>query len=171
MNIREMLVTFTISSLLVLCAPTAPVSAEANPYLLSNTISATLDLWRDNWIGQLYDSLGSRGNTTKEQFVEKLQGTSVRPACCWQKLDNFKVMNENRTEATVSAKIGMEVTDYIFNDNSNSIKKTCATVEYITREFKLNNEGGLWKMQLKDVFSLRDAAMEIKSQRYPGECQ
>jgi hypothetical protein len=86
-------------------------------------------------------------------------------------MDNFKVLNENGTEATVSAKIGMEATDFIFDENSNPIKSRCTTVEYITREFILNNEGGIWKMQLNDVFSLRNAAMERKSQRYPGDCQ
>lgn len=171
MKLQGMIVIWTVCCLLVFCTQVIPVNAGADPYTLSNAISAPLDLWRESWIDQLYDRLGYHGKTTKEQFAEILRGTAIRPACCWQKMDNFKVLSENDTEATVSAKIGMEVTDYIFAENSNSIKKTCTTVEYITREFKLNNEGGLWKMQLKDVFSLRNAAMESKSQRYPGECQ
>ncbi len=171
MRLREMIFTCTIYCLFVLCTPTAPVCAGTDPSMLANAISAPLDLWRESWIAQLYDRLGNYGNTTKEQFVEKLRGTTIRPACCWQKIDNFKVLNESGTEATVSAKIGMEVTDFIFDENSNSVKKTCTTVEFITREFKLNNEGGLWKMQLNDVFNLRNAAMDRKSQRYPGECQ
>ena len=171
MRLREMIFTCTICCLFMLCAPAASVSAGTDASMLANAISSPLDLWRENWIGQLYDSLGNRGNTTKEQFVEKMQGSSIRPACCWQKLDNFKVISESGTEATVSAKIGMEITDFIFGENSNNIIRTCTAVEYITREFKLNNEGGLWKMQLNDVFSLRNAKIERKSQIYPGECQ
>jgi hypothetical protein len=171
MKLQGMIVTCTICCLFVLCAPAAPVRAGTDPSILANAISAPLDLWRESWIAQLYDRLGNYGNTTKEQFVEILRGTTIRPACCWQKIENFKVLIDNGTEATVSAKIGMEVTDFIFDENSNSIKSTCTTVEYITREFKLNNEGGLWKMQLNDVFNLRNAAMEGKSQRYPGNCQ
>jgi hypothetical protein len=168
MKLQGMIVTCTICCLLVLCAPAATVNAGTDPSLLANAISATLDLWRENWIDQLYDRLGNRGNTPKEQFVEKLQGTTIRPACCWQKLDNFKVINENSNEATVTAKIGIEVTDYTFSETSNSISSSFTTVEYITREFKLFNEGGLWKMQLNDVFSLRSDARESRNQREPG---
>jgi len=171
MKLLEMIGICTICCLLVFCTQVIPVNAGTDPYSLSNAISAPLDLWRESWIDQLYDRLGNHGKTTKAQFVEMLKGSTIRPACCWQKMDNIKVLSENGTEATVSAKIGMEVTKYIFAESYNSIQKTCTTVEYITSEFKLNNEGGIWKMQLKDIFSLRNAAMESKSQRYPDECQ
>jgi hypothetical protein len=167
MKLLEIIAFCTMCCLFVLCAHAAPVSAGTDPSLLANAMSATLDLWRENGTGQLYDRLGNRGNTTKDQFVEKL-GTSIRPACCWQKLDNFKVMNENGTEATVIAKIGIEVTYYKFSETFGSISSSLTTVEYITCEFKLNYEGGIWKMHLNDVFSLQNAARESRSQREPG---
>src|ERR1039457_3898878 len=168
MMLRGMFPACIIFCLLMLFASAVPVGAGTEAFMLENAMSVTLDLWRDNWIDQLYDRLGNRGKTSKDQFVDKMSGTSIRPACCWQKMDNFKVLNENGTEATVSAKIGIEVTDYVFSETSNSITSSFTTVEYITREFKLNNEGGLWKMQLNDVFSLRSAARVSKDQREPG---
>jgi hypothetical protein len=61
-----------------------------------------------------------------EQFVHKLRNTSVRPACCFQKLESFKVLNEMRTQATVYAKVGLEGTPN--------------AAESCTREFKLTHE-------------------------------
>lgn len=168
MKLRDMLAACTICCLLVLCAPVAPVSAGTNPSMLENAVSATLDLWRENRVDQLYDRVAHRENTSKGPFVDRMSGTSIRPACCWQKMDNFKVLSENGSEATVSAKIGIEVTDYSFSETFGSISSSLTTVEYITRDFKLNNEGGIWKMQLNDVFTLRSAARESRNQREPG---
>ena len=64
----------------------------------------------------------------------------MRPACCWQKMENFKVLNEKRTEATVYVKIGM--------DGSSNPS------ESVTREFKLSHDSGEWKMYLNDITSL-----------------
>jgi|GEM_PF-7047679 len=146
----------------------APADVQTDSFVLQNATSATLDLWRDNRVDQLYDRLVNRGNMPKAQFAEKLQATSIRPACCWQKLDGFEVLFENSSGATVTAKIGIEVTDYIIARKSNTVAKSFTSVEYITREFRLLNEGGLWKMQLNDILSLRDAARESRDQRDPG---
>jgi hypothetical protein len=69
-----------------------------------------------------------------------MRDTCIRPACCFQKLENFRVLNEKRTEATVYAKVGLE--------------GSANVSESSTREFKMTHEENVWKMQLADVFSI-----------------
>ena len=76
----------------------------------------------------------------KESFVKKMKESSTRPACCWQKIENFKILNEKLTEATVYAKVGLE-------GPPNSAGS-------VTREFKLTHQDGGWRMQLADVYSI-----------------
>jgi len=77
-----------------------------------------------------------------------MRQTSIRPACCFQKLENFRVLNEKRTEATVYARIGLEGTPNAAGS--------------ATREFKLTHEEQIWKMQLADVLSISGATGKQK---------
>lgn len=115
-------------------------AAETVATTYEQSLSQTLDLWREGQYEQLYERLSHRGRTSKEQFVSRMGEASRRPACCWQKIQNFQVLNEKRTEATVYAKVGLEGTP--------------SPVESCTREFKLSHEAGEWKMQLNDIFYL-----------------
>ena len=127
--------------LLLCCAlSAAPAGAETAAATLEQAMSDTLDLWREGRYEQLYERLGHRGRTSKEQFVERMRDAAVRPACCHNKLNGFKVLNEKRTEATVYAKVGLEGTPNVS--------------ESVTREFKLTHEENSWKMQLADVYSI-----------------
>ncbi len=108
--------------------------------LLEKNMSDTLDTWREGRFEQLFDQLAHRGKTSRESFVKKMQGSTTRPACCWQKMENFKILTEKQAEATVYVKIGLE-------GAPNSDAST-------TREFKLSQMDGVWKMQLADVLSI-----------------
>ncbi len=108
--------------------------------LLEKSMSDTLDTWREGRFEQLFDQLAHRGKTSRESFVKKMQGATTRPACCWQKMENFKILNEKQNEATVYVKIGLE-------GAPNADAST-------TREFKLSHSDGVWKMQLADVLSI-----------------
>ena len=138
MNIR--LVVVAAVSLFMIFWASLPVIAAESTLVLEQSMSETLDLWRAGSYEQLFDRLTHRGKTSRESFVKKMRDTNIRPACCWQKMENFKVLNEKRTEATVYVKVGLEGT-------SNSAESS-------TREFKLTHEGGVWKMQLNDIFSI-----------------
>ena len=131
-----------------------PSSAADSPSaaLLEQSLSETLDVWREGRYEQLFERLTKRGKTSKEQFVKKMRETSIRPACCFQKLQEFKVLNERRTEATVYAKVGLEGTP-----NAS---------ESATREFRLSHEEGIWKMQLGDVYSLAGATGKKKQVKH-----
>ena len=141
MRIQSFIASFLL--LLILLLQVATVDAESTPGILEQSMSDTLDLWREGRYDQLYEQLAHRGKTSKEQFVTKMRDTSIRPACCFQKLENFKVLNEKRTEATVYAKIGLEGTPNVAESN--------------TREFKLSHHENIWKMQLADILALSGA--------------
>src|SRR5664279_4849162 len=115
-------------------------------------MSDTLDMWREGRYEQLYEQLAHRGKKSREQFIKIMRDTSVRPVCCFQKLENFRVLNEKRTEATVYAKVGLEGTPN--------------AAESCTREFKLTHEEQIWKMQLADVLSIAGATGKKKHRTY-----
>lgn len=148
MNIKSLVLA--VSCLLVLLGSPMTVSASDSALVLEQSMSETLDLWREGRYEQLFERLARRGKTSRESFVKKMQNTKIRPACCWQKMENFKVLNEKRTEATVYVKIGLEGTPHAADSS--------------TREFKLTHEGGVWRMQLSDIFSIAGATAK-KSKR------
>jgi hypothetical protein len=131
-----------IASLLlsVLFCTMSPVFAETTPSPFEQSVSNTLDLWREGNYEQLYERLSHRGKTSREQFAARMREAQIRPACCWQKMENFRVLSEKRTEATINVRVGLE--------GAPGTKEAC------TRDFRLSNEGGEWKMQLNDILSL-----------------
>ena len=141
MRILSFIVSFLLLTFLL--EPAAPAGAESSPAALEQSMSDTLDLWREGRYEQLYEHLAHRGKTSREQFVKRMRDTAVRPACCFQKLESFRVLNEKRTEATVYARVGLEGTP---NESESS-----------TREFKLTHEEQVWKMQMADVLSIAGA--------------
>jgi hypothetical protein len=150
MRILSIFMTFLLLTALLMQAE--PVRAVSSPGVLEQSMSDTLDLWREGRYEQLYDRLAHRGRTSREQFVDKMRSTTIRPACCFQKLENFKVLNEKRTEATVYARLGLE--------------GTANATESSTREFKLTHEEQVWKMQLADVLSISGATGKKKHRTY-----
>jgi hypothetical protein len=149
MRILSVIVSFL--AVIFLLETSAPAALES-PAVLEQSMSDTLDLWREGRYEQLYDRLAHRGRTSREQFVDKMRTTTIRPACCFQKLENFKVLNEKRTEATVYARLGLE--------------GTANAAESSTREFKLTHEEQVWKMQLADVLSISGATGKKKHRTY-----
>jgi len=117
-----------------------PVNAEEAASALEKSMSETLDVWRDGQYERLFERLAHRGKTSREAFVNKMRSSTSHPACCWQKMENFKVLEEKRSEATVYVKIGLEGSP--------------VAPESTTREYKLIFQEGIWKMQLADVFAL-----------------
>lgn len=128
-----------VVALFLLSGPVG-LSFAAPESSLEKALSDTLDTWRDGNYEQLFEQLAHRGKTSREAFVKKMRESNVRPACCWQKMENFKVLDEKRTEATVYVKVGLEGTP-----NAS---------ESVTREFKLTHMEGVWKMQLSDILSM-----------------
>lgn len=120
-----------------------PVMAEPSASPVEQAMSLTLDLWREGRYDQLFERLSHRGKTTREQFVRTMQDAPLRPACCWQKLENFRLLNEKSGSATAYARVGLE--------------GTAVPTESSTREFRFSHESGEWRMQLNDILDLAGA--------------
>ena len=153
MNVRSLLaVTFFI---VVLCAALGSAGVTHAESSLETSMSYTLDTWREGRYEQLFDQLAHRGKTSRESFVKKMKGSTTRPACCWQKMEHFKILNEKLTEATVYVKIGLE-------GAPNSDAST-------TREFKLSHMDDTWKMQLADVLSIAGGTGKRGNKKHQGK--
>jgi hypothetical protein len=114
-------------------------------------VSDALDLWRNGRFEQLYDSLSQRSGMTRERFVSFLKEAEIRPACCFDKLRDFRLINEKRTTAKVFARLGMEAG--VGEEASQS------------REFTLDHEEGRWKMRIGDIRSLAGKSGHAKRKR------
>lgn len=123
---------------LLLCA--VPVMADQRNDPREQALSDTLDLWREGRYEQLYDSLSRRSGMTRERFVHAMRDTTPRPACCFTKLRDFRLIEERRTTAKVFARIGMEGGSGVDSTKS--------------REFTLDHEEQRWKVRLSDLKAL-----------------
>ena len=123
----------------LLANPESGSASETNS-LIEKSMSDTLDLWREGRYEQLFEQLAHRGKTSRETFVKNMRESPTRPACCWQKMENFRILNEKSSEATVYVKIGLDGAP--------------GAAGSMTREFKLTHQEGVWKMQLADVVSI-----------------
>lgn len=112
-------------------------SAENSAPQVEKSLSETLDLWRDGRFELLFERLSHRGKMSKEKFVVRMKDASVKPACCWQKLESFRLLGEKKNEATVYAKIGLE--------------HGSGRIQSVTREFRLSRDGEMWNMQMGDI--------------------
>lgn len=135
---RLVLFSALLCSYLLLC--TVPLLADQRSDPREQALSDTLDLWHGGRFEQLYDALSHRSGMTRERFVLAMKDAAERPACCFTKLRNFRLINEGKTTAKVYAQIGMEGGPG--SDGSKS------------REFTLDHEEGRWKMRLTDIKSL-----------------
>ena len=60
-----------------------------------------LDLWRDGNYEQLYDRTAGGGTVTREEFAGRLAKAPFRPACCWEKLRDVRVVLNNDDSARI----------------------------------------------------------------------
>lgn len=132
---------------LLLCA--APALADQRTDPREQALADSLELWREGRYEQLYDVLSRRSGMTRERFSRLLHGAGQRPACCFTKLRNFKLIAEHRTTAKVFAQVGME--GGLQSDGTQS------------REFTLDHEEGRWKMRMGDIKALAGQARSAKN--------
>jgi len=131
-----------------------PVQGKS-PYLSDVALQAEarqgfeqiLDLWRDGKFGELYERTISSGKETKEHFVARLAGAPLKPACCWEKMQDVRVSARKENAVTLRAKVGLE---------------GGGGTEYKTRSFKLVKEDGVWKISQSDLLSLSGASKKKK---------
>jgi hypothetical protein len=137
-KIKSCLVAIVVLVFLLAGADFGCASDTVSP--LEKSMSDTLDLWREGRYDQLYEQLAHRGKTSRETFVKNMRESPTRPACCWQKMENFRILNEKSSEGTVYVTIGLDAGP--------------GAAGSMTREFKLTRQEGVWKMQLADILSI-----------------
>ena len=131
-----------------------PVQGKS-PYLSDVALQAEarqgfeqiLDLWRDGKFGELYERTISSGKETKERFVARLAGATLKPACCWEKMQDVRVSAKKENAVMVRAKVGLE---------------GGGGTEYKTRSFKLVKEDGVWKISQSDILALSGGSKKKK---------
>ncbi|MEA5115395.1 MAG: hypothetical protein VB050_15375 [Geobacteraceae bacterium] len=140
-SIHQMLL-LTVFAFSAMCvngeANTASPAAEASG--IAGDFEAALDLWRDGRYGELYDRTYAPGAGSREAFMRRMSAKSRKPACCWQKLQDLKILGIHGNNANISARVGIE--------------DLSGETEYCTRSFRLKREEGVWKVCMADIMSL-----------------
>jgi len=137
-------------TMLIVMATICPVQGKT-PYLPEEELKTearqgfeqVLDLWREGNYGAVYERTVSSGKETKERFTARLAAAPLKPACCWEKMQDVTVSVKGDSAVMVRAKIGLE----------GGMKS-----ESKTRSFKLVKEDGVWKMSQADILTLSGAA-------------
>lgn len=114
-------------------APAEDLQAEAE-----RALGLALDLWRDGQYAQLYDRTRG-GDETRESFARRLAAARLRPACCWEKMQDVSVRLNGDAVAVIKARLGFEGR---------------GDTEYKTRSLKLVKEDDVWLLSRSDIFSL-----------------
>ncbi|MBI5657020.1 MAG: hypothetical protein HZC44_09520 [Geobacter sp.] len=108
-----------------------------------------LDLWRAGKYDELYERTRGNGKVAKEDFARRLERATLKPACCWQKVQNLSVHVESDDLASIRATVGLE---------------GGPEIEFKTRTFKLYREKGRWCIGQTDILSLAGTSKK-KSRR------
>lgn len=119
---------------------TGAAATAADDSGIATDFEAALDLWRDGRYGELFDRTYAAGTGSREAFILRMAGSSRKPACCWQKLQELKISGINGNRANLSARVGLE--------------GMSGETEYCTRSFRLKKDEGTWKIPLADILSL-----------------
>jgi len=90
------------------------------------------------------------GRETRESFASRLSAAPLKPACCWEKLQEVTVTAKSDTAATLRGRIG-------FDGPGNT--------EYKTKSVKLRKEEGVWRVARNEIFTLAEAGKKKHARR------
>jgi len=110
-----------------------------------------LDLWRQEQYDALYDRLVPEPGSERWNFIDQLNHSGRRPACCWEKLQDVTLDYLDDATVLLSARLGIEVEGF--------------GTRFVTRSFRLVKECGIWRLPEGDIISLAEPNM----QRIPRE--
>ena len=110
-----------------------------------------LDLWRDGRYGDLFERTAN-GKAGKEMFAKKLASAPLKPACCWEKMQDAQVSLKSDRAALVRARLGFE----------GGVSGT----EFVTKGINLKKEGGLWTITQSELFSLAKLSKKKVQYKY-----
>lgn len=105
------LIRLTLFLTAVLATTHAFAARQATPVAESEVrlaLESILDLWRDGNYDALYERTSITGGGSREAFARRLAGASRRPACCWEKMQEVRVMVRGTDSVSVRASFGLE---------------------------------------------------------------
>jgi len=109
-----------------------------------------LGLWRDGRYGDVYERTIVGGKLSKEEFVGRLAAAPLRPACCWEQLQDVKVTVKGEGAVLMRAKLGFDGR---------------GATTFRTRAFKLVKEEGVWQISQAEILSLTGTAKKGRSSK------
>jgi hypothetical protein len=110
-----------------------------------------LDLWRAWSYDELYDRVIPAAGSDRWNFVDQLNHSGRRPACCWEQTQEVLIVYLDDTMVLLTARLGIEVEGF--------------GTRFVTRTFRLVKKNGVWKLPEADILSLAEPNM----QRIPRE--
>lgn len=110
-----------------------------------------LDLWRDRSYDALYERILPAAGSDKRYFVEQLNHSARRPACCWEKIQDVSLVCLDDNAVLLTARLGIEVEGF--------------GTRFVTRSVRLVREQGVWKVAEAEIVALAEPNM----QRIPTE--
>lgn len=126
--------------------PVAARQAAANPESVKTeavkAFEEILDLWRAGDYNQLYDKTTVSGKDTRESFRKKMEAATLKPSCCWEKMQDVAVNIKSNSSVVIRAKLGLDA---------------AGEMEYKTKSFKMTNEFGQWRIARAEILSLAEA--------------
>lgn len=109
-----------------------------------------LDLWRAENYGELYRRTLISGKDTKESFSKRMAAASLKPSCCWEKMQEVSVRVKSPSSVVISAKLGLDAP---------------GGMVYKTKSFKLNLDDGAWRIARSEILSIAEAGKSKKSRK------
>ncbi len=110
-----------------------------------------LELWRGENYDELYYRLIPSAGSDIWKFVDLMNHSGRKPACCWEKMQDVKLTYVDQKRVGITAKMGIEVEG--------------VGTRFVTRTFSIVEEEGVWKIPEADIISLAEPNM----QRIPRE--
>ncbi len=110
-----------------------------------------LDLWRAERFDELYARLLPAAGSDRWHFLDQLNHSARRPACCWEKIQDVSVVYLDAHSVLHTARLGIEVEGF--------------GTRFVTRSIRLVREQGIWKIAEAEIIALAEPNM----QRIPRE--
>jgi hypothetical protein len=115
-----------------------------------------VDLWRDQKFDDLYElgTVQSRGQFSKEQFIELMKNSNKKLQCCWATMQDLQGFFESPTQVAVQAKLGYENfqnTKYATPDRDAESAQWVISSSFDSQTFLMVLQQERWRIDLTEI--------------------
>ena len=119
-------------------------------------LKAVVDLWRDQKFDDLYElgTVQSRGQFSKEQFIELMKNSNKKLQCCWATMQDPQGFFESPTQVAVQAKLGYENfqnTKYATPDRDAESAQWVISSSFDSQTFLMVLQQERWRIDLTEI--------------------